>query len=167
MPKKKKAKPPERVYLTPDDVEVRDTDDRGKGLFALRDLAPNSRLYYEGKEISKKRYDQLVEKSQEKKKYSDYVEYVMWSGRKDVFIDAHPRRRGPAYWLASRMNEPSPRQKANMFLTYEKRGELGKWPVLVAVRRIPADTELTFKYGTEFVRNGYKAGQKAVRPSWL
>ena len=114
-PKRKKAKgsPPPRKYLTPDDLEIKEVADKGKGLFAKRDLPPNSRIYYEGKEINQEQFDKLVKQqlSGDPKK-KDYVEYVMQGGKKGTFVDDvvdlligsvvasmnhHPRRRGTCY----------------------------------------------------------------------
>jgi len=160
MPKRKK-KPVPVHYIIPDEIHIADIEGKDKGLVATVDLPKNSRLPYLGKEITQDTYDNFVRRSEispEKK----WTEYIMGTTKKPkTYIDAHPRYKDSHSWLASRVNEPSPRQKANMVIRYEN-----KLPVLVTVKRIPAGTELRLHYGDDFVRN-YDVGKPADKPDWL
>ena len=165
MKKKTKKSKPQKHYIQNSEVYVKKSEGKGDGLFAKVELQPNSRLFYLGKEINEETRNKYNEMTNKEGK-EDYASYIMSSGRSGVFIDAHPRHKGSEDWIAGRINEPSPKTKANMILRYEKLTNGKKHPVLVTVKKIPADTELTFKYGSDFKRP-YKVGQQALIPSWL
>lgn len=162
---KAKAKRPERVYIIDTVIEI-PTADAGIGLAADAPLAPNSRIVYEGVTIDEKRLTELKRMAKEDAK-TQYLAYIMASGKKGTYIDAHPRHPGSAAWFAKRVNEPRPGTTANMVLVHERPKGGQPRPVFVTVRDVKAGEELTCKYGSSYTRVGYKAGRAPKKPSWL
>ena len=139
-----------------------------KGVIAMVDLPANSRLPYLGKQISDTRLEKLAKRTNENpgKRYSSYV---MATQIPNVSIDAHPRRKGSEHWVAGRLNEASPGEYDNMWITYEN-----GLPVLVTTRKIEAGEELTFDYGPYYTRTippdfkkKYRRGRRVTKPWWL
>ena len=157
----KKVKPP-RYYIKNSEIKVKYLPVKGNSLVAVVDLPANSRLYYDGENIDEKQYQLRIKQSHDEKKL-DYANYIMAAGKKNQYIDAHPRY--GKYWPASRINEPAPKEKANMVIIYEKKDD-SKVPVFVTIQPIKAGEELLCKYGDNYVRL-YKVGQKAKKPAWL
>jgi hypothetical protein len=160
-----KAKKPPRHMITDDEIAIADIPDKGASLVTTVDLPPNSRLWYYGQEIGKIRLARIYAKSEEEGT-EDWAEYIVPSGRKDVWIDGHPRRKEAKQSFANLVNEPSKGETANTILAFQTNEQGVKWPVLVTVKALPAGSQLLFHYGSDFNRS-YKVGKKPVIPKWL
>jgi hypothetical protein len=159
-----KAKKPVKLIIEPSaynaNFYVREIKGAGQGLFAKVPLARNTRILYEGLRIDQKQYDELL-KHDKKDPSMQYMAYIIAGGRKGKYIDAHPRYPGSDMWYASKVNEPNKGETANMVMTG------GVNPALVTVRDIKANEQLTVKYGSSYVRRGYKAGLAPRKPTWI
>lgn len=136
----------------------------GNGLFALVALAANTRIEMVGLRISATQRNRLLQLGQEEKHRHQLAAYIVAAGRRDEFIDGHPRHEGSRTWYASRANEPDPHTTANMLLVMERAPIVR--PVLVTVRAVAAHEQLTVHYGTDY-RRSYRVGCRARRPVWL
>ena len=155
-----KAKKPAVHYIAAVELQVVDVPNKGKGVVAAIDLPRNSRLPYLGKQIDQKTYDNFAARNT-KHPEKRYVDYIIATSIKGTYIDAHPRYRGSEKWIASRINEPGPRQKANCVIRFEER-----LPVVVTTKKIAAGQELMLHYGGAYERQ-YRVGQRADKPAWL
>ena len=168
MPPKKKGKKgsrtPPSVVLDPTWVEVKSIRGKGKGLVAAQEIPANARLQYDGVTINEAEYNRLCTLSHNDTNNVGYVNYVMATGKAGQYIDAHPRHAGSENWIGGRVNEPAPKQTANMVIKLQN-----KLPILITTRKINAGDELMVKYtrqGDHYVRP-YKAGRQARLPKWL
>ncbi len=156
--------PPKRVpevhRIDKKEVEVKEIPGKGLGVVAVVDLPRNSRLYYMGKMIDQKTFDNFQRRSElhPEKKYADYIMSTTYPG---MYIDGHPRYKFSERWIAAKVNEPAPGESANMIIRYENR-----LPWLVSIKKIPAGQELLLHYGASYERP-YKVGRRATKPGWL
>lgn len=149
-------------------VELRQTEQKGQGVFAKRTLTPSHRLIYYGKQILQTGdYD------------GEYVMEVML-GRSNhglplrLFTDARPdlieTYNIPPLMFASKVNEPSPDETPNcefvQIVDNERQGKeswnpYDKHVFLRPTRDIAAGEELLTCYGPAYSRN-YAVGCPAV-----
>lgn len=128
---------------------IKQTLNKGNGVFALKDIPPNIRIPYDGKKINEAQFSELEDRK-----------YVMSAGRKGEYIDANPSYPDSAEWIAGLINEPSQNEIGNMRLIFSK-----GMPMIVSVRNISKGEELLFNYGSSYKRN-YKVGRSAPKPKW-
>ncbi len=167
-PTRRKCKPSAKALANPKqprtvvnadwDVEVLPCPTKGAnchGLFAKRPLPANARLIYEGVLIADPHIEEDV--------------YIVASGRSGEWLDGNPKHAEhlaeATQWCASRVNEPSLGETANMIIMHERTPVIQ--PVFVTTRPIQMGEELLVHYGSSYRRIGYKVGKRADRPKWL
>lgn len=182
MPPKKK---PPITRINPDELEVVPIPGKNNelGIRTLVDLAPNSRLHYDGKRIGEAEYKRLeaLNVVDASGKYTGYTLGLgpdPSRGGEQRYVDPNPRYFEPLThltdaqkdalrkkWIGGRSNEPQPKEKANLLLRYETNNSRRREAWLVTVRAVKAGEELTWHYGPSYQRT-YRVGQKATRPKW-
>ena len=201
---KKNHKSPQRLYIGASDafnyltIKRSAHDNGGMTLFTKVAIPANTRLVVEGKRINKAECDRLLALNMDAKNSRQmYAAYLIGSGVRDEWIDAHPRHgngsgggggddsvdseggssgsgdgggnteggRLSLIEYIARSNEPAPKTRANMCCIIERQPTTR--PVLVTTTAVAADTELTWHYGRNYRRVGYRAGRSAPRHAWL
>jgi hypothetical protein len=159
-----KSRKPAKIIIEPTAYdtyfEVKEIAGKGKGLFTKIAIPANARIAYEGNVIDQKEYNRLL-KLDKKEPAKQIMAYIIAGGRKSRYIDAHWRYEGSDRWYAAKVNEPDVGKTANMVMTG------GMNPALVTVRAIKVGDQLTVKYGSSYVRVGYKAGRAPRKPAWV
>lgn len=144
-----------------EDVEIKQTVNKGRAVFAKRRLPANGQLDYGGVLINATEKTQLLLSATEQK--NDLAAYLTESGDAGVFEDAHYRHKNKlTNKFGGVVNEPDEHATANMVLTINSKQRAA----YVTVEEIAAGKELTGSYGDEFARL-YTPGQPAQIPEWL
>jgi hypothetical protein len=149
-------------------LEVFTREDGIQGVRAKENLPKGTGIEYHGMKMGKDLYDTIqalhdtlqATKGGDQLKVADYI----MENRRNEYIDGNPRYDqndqgvgGRGLFLAAKVNEPNPGQRANMKGLNYGRG-LQRKSVLVAKRPLAKGEELTFHYGTSFLRD-YPVGK--------
>lgn len=131
------------------------------GLFARVELAPNTQFEYLGRLIKERTYQTLLKKRKRGNKQAEHrLRYTCDLPEAKGLIDASPSDRenggavgGNGKFIAGKINEPGPDEKANAVLTAIAHPQGKKVAGVIITERVLPGHEILVHYGADYERD--------------